>query len=105
MVSYHVLSHIVRGRYYYFFHVILLIIVIFFLVIISVLLGKNTLKNGRHHEELLQIFAASVKKIFQVTTKLYVWPVNWCQRLNLKVWRDFKECVDLSLLLGNKDLF
>ncbi|CAH0715456.1 unnamed protein product, partial [Brenthis ino] len=71
-------------------------------VIIGVLLGKNTLKNSRHHEELLQIFAASVKKIFQVTTKLYVWPVDWCQRLNLKVWRDFKECVDLSLLLANK---
>ncbi|XP_046965607.1 cytochrome P450 315a1, mitochondrial [Vanessa cardui] len=71
-------------------------------VVINVLLGCNSLSRSRHNEELLTIFTSSVRKIFQTTTKLYALPVNWCQRLNLKVWRDFKECVDLSLFLAKK---
>ncbi|CAK1551155.1 unnamed protein product [Leptosia nina] len=71
-------------------------------VLIQVLIGNTDPLKGNHYDELLQIFTESVKKIFQTTTKLYGLPITWCQRLNLKVWRDFKEAVDVSLLLGNK---
>ncbi|CAF4934527.1 unnamed protein product [Pieris macdunnoughi] len=71
-------------------------------VIIQVLIGNTDPPQGKHYDELLTMFTESVKKIFETTTKLYGIPVNWCHRFNLKVWQDFKECVDLSLLLGNK---
>ncbi|CAH2096099.1 unnamed protein product [Euphydryas editha] len=71
-------------------------------VIINVLLGTNNLSHSRHYEQLLTVFATSVRKIFQTTTRLYAWPVEWCQRFNLKSWRDFKESVDLSLCLAKK---
>ncbi|XP_045447893.1 cytochrome P450 315a1, mitochondrial [Melitaea cinxia] len=71
-------------------------------VIISVLLGTNSLSRSRQYEELLSLFATSVKKIFETTTRLYAWPVEWCHRFNLKAWRDFKESVELSLYLAKK---
>lgn len=73
---------------------------ILFSVLVNVLLGENCLQRSQHYDEMCSIFSDSVKKIFHVTTKLYGWPVEWCQYFNLKVWRDFKECVDLSLQLG-----
>ncbi|CAG4971623.1 unnamed protein product [Colias eurytheme] len=71
-------------------------------VVIQVLLGNVTPPPSNHHDELLRLFSSSVKKIFETTTKLYGIPLSLCQRLNLKIWTDFKECVDLSLLLANK---
>ncbi|CAK1580374.1 unnamed protein product [Parnassius mnemosyne] len=72
-------------------------------VIIKVLLGTNSSTfESRHYEELVTIFSNSVKKIFQTTTKLYGLPLNLCQRLNLKVWTDFKESVDSSVFLARK---
>ncbi|XP_050351130.1 cytochrome P450 315a1, mitochondrial [Nymphalis io] len=71
-------------------------------VVINVLLGSNIISRSQYYEELLTMFATSVRKIFQTTTRLYALPVNWCQRLNLKVWRDFKECVDLSIFIAKK---
>ena len=62
--------------------------------------SSSSLKPDIHYETLLTMFSETVKKIFQTTTKLYGLPVNMCQRLNLKVWRDFKESVDISLSLG-----
>lgn len=74
----------------------------FVLVIINILMGPEfALITSKHTEELLQIFSQSVKRIFETTNRLYNLPVHWCERLNLKVWRDFKESVDLSLHLGN----
>lgn len=73
-----------------------------FLVIINILMGtESALTAGKHMEELLQMFSQSVKRIFETTNRLYSLPVYWCKRLNLKVWKDFKESVDLSLFLGN----
>lgn len=67
----------------------------------NVLMGtESTLITSKHNEELLQMFSQTVKRIFQTTNRLYSLPVYWCERLNLKVWRDFKESVDLSLFLG-----
>ncbi|KAI5637274.1 cytochrome p450 domain-containing protein [Phthorimaea operculella] len=72
-------------------------------VIINVLLGtESSLTKTKHYEELLSRFSEEVKKIFQTTTKLYGLPVHWLQRLNTKQWREFKECVDLSLKLAHK---
>ncbi|KAG6452805.1 cytochrome P450 315a1, mitochondrial [Manduca sexta] len=72
-------------------------------VIIAILLGSNSsIKTSKQYEMLLCMFSESVKNIFQTTTKLYALPVTWCQRINLKVWRDFKECVDMSLFLAHK---
>lgn len=72
-----------------------------FLVIIGVLLGPDLVhKTSYHREELLTKFSDSVKRIFQTTTKLHALPLHWCQLLNLKPWRDFKECVDMSIMLG-----
>ncbi|CAH1638272.1 unnamed protein product [Spodoptera littoralis] len=72
-------------------------------VIISVMLGSSIFhKFSVHSDALLTAFAEEVKKIFQTTTKLYGWPVNMCQKMNLKVWRDFKKSVDISLFLANK---
>ncbi|XP_050680017.1 cytochrome P450 315a1, mitochondrial [Leptidea sinapis] len=71
-------------------------------VLINILMGTNIPTPSRHYDELLLKFSSSVKDIFETTTKLYGLPINLCQQLNLKLWRDFKECVDLSLLLGNK---
>ncbi|OWR46642.1 cytochrome P450 CYP315A1 [Danaus plexippus plexippus] len=71
-------------------------------VIINILLGTHSLELSDHYNEMLSLFSDSMKKIFQTTTKLYSIPVNWCQKLNLKVWRDFKESVDLTLFLGRK---
>lgn len=64
------------------------------------MLGTSSLKPDKHCETLLTKFSEAVKKIFQTTTKLYGLPVQICQKLNLKVWRDFKDCVDISLSLG-----
>lgn len=73
----------------------------FVTVIIAVMLGnKAILKSDKHTDAQLKKFSESVKRIFQTTTKLYALPINLCQKLNLKVWRDFKECVDISLQLG-----
>nr|WNK22284.1 cytochrome P450 [Athetis lepigone] len=72
-------------------------------VIIAVMLGtSSSLKPDIHYETLLAMFAETVKKIFQTTTKLYGLPVKMCQKWNLKVWRDFKESVDISLSLAHK---
>ncbi|XP_038209628.1 cytochrome P450 315a1, mitochondrial [Zerene cesonia] len=71
-------------------------------VVIQVLLGNVTPPPSNHHDELLRLFSSSVKKIFETTTKLYGIPLSVCQRFNLKIWTDFKECVDLSLFLANK---
>ncbi|GBP69343.1 Cytochrome P450 315a1, mitochondrial [Eumeta japonica] len=60
------------------------------------------MKRTSYHDELLIKFAGEVKKIFVTTTKLYALPVSLCQRLNLKVWRDFKDSVDISLGLARK---
>lgn len=46
------------------------------------------------------MFSCEVRKIFRTTTKLYGLPLNLCQRFDLKVWTDFKECVDSSVFLG-----
>lgn len=75
--------------------------VTFFSVIMAVLLGNNPqLNTDKHYDSLLTTFSEAVKRIFQTTTKLYGIPVNICQKLDLKVWRDFKESVDVSLSLG-----
>ncbi|XP_063892025.1 cytochrome P450 315a1, mitochondrial [Helicoverpa armigera] len=72
-------------------------------VIIAVMLGSSSsLQRDRHYEALLDMFSETVKKIFQTTTKLYGFPVDICQKLNLKVWREFKESVDGSLSLAHK---
>ncbi|XP_063825653.1 cytochrome P450 315a1, mitochondrial isoform X1 [Ostrinia nubilalis] len=71
-------------------------------ILISILLGGESLTPSKHNKELLLKFAQSVKKIFHTTTKLYGLPVHWCQRLNTKAWRNFKESVDLSILLAQK---
>ncbi|CAG5048004.1 unnamed protein product [Parnassius apollo] len=72
-------------------------------VIIKVLLGTNSsIFESKHYEELVAIFSNAVKKIFQTTTKLHGLPLNLCQRLNLKVWTDFKESVDISIFLAQK---
>ncbi|XP_014367187.2 cytochrome P450 315a1, mitochondrial [Papilio machaon] len=72
-------------------------------VIIKVLLGADSkLSESRQYEDLISIFSQEVKKIFQTTTKLYGLPLNLCQRLNLKVWTDFKESVDSSIFLAQK---
>ncbi|KAL4715422.1 hypothetical protein ACJJTC_015325 [Scirpophaga incertulas] len=71
-------------------------------VIINVLQGTECITPGIFYEELLTMFSESVKKIFHTTTQLYGLPVSWYYKLNLKPWREFKECVDLSILLGNK---
>ncbi|CAG9561825.1 unnamed protein product [Danaus chrysippus] len=71
-------------------------------VIVNILLGTHGLEQSRHYNEMLSMLSDSVKKIFYTTTKLYSIPVKWCQKLNLKVWRDFKESVDLSLFLAKK---
>nr|BAN66313.1 cytochrome P450 315A1 [Mamestra brassicae] len=72
-------------------------------VILAVMLGSSTsLKPDKHYDALLTMFSETVKKIFQTTTKLYGLPVNVCQKLNLKIWRDFKESVDISLSLVHK---
>ena len=63
--------------------------------------SSSSLKPNKHYEPLLTMFSQAVKRIFQTTTKLFGLPVNMCQKLNLKVWRDFKESVDTSLSLGN----
>lgn len=63
--------------------------------------SSSSIKLDQHYETLLTMFAEAVKKIFQTTTKLYGLPVIMCQKLNLKVWKDFKESVDISLSLGN----
>ncbi|XP_023938528.2 cytochrome P450 315a1, mitochondrial [Bicyclus anynana] len=74
-------------------------------VLVSILLGENSMQRSQHYDKMLSIFSESVKKIFQDTTKLYGWPVEWCQYFNLKVWRDFKDSVDLSLHLAKKMAF
>ncbi|KAI8436889.1 hypothetical protein MSG28_010330 [Choristoneura fumiferana] len=72
-------------------------------VILSILIGTNSsLKYSAHYEELLTMLSETVKKIFQTTTKLFGLPLNLCLRLNLNVWRNFKESVDMSLLLAQK---
>lgn len=72
-------------------------------VIIAVMSGSSSsLKQDKHYDSLLTMFSEAVKKIFQTTTKLFGLPLNTCQKLNLKVWRDFKESVDISLLLAHK---
>ncbi|KAL0883063.1 hypothetical protein ABMA27_016533 [Loxostege sticticalis] len=71
-------------------------------VLISVLLGGESLTASKHNDELLIMFSESVKKIFHTTTKLYGLPVHWCQRLNTKAWRNFKESVDVSIFLAQK---
>ncbi|XP_026735109.1 cytochrome P450 315a1, mitochondrial [Trichoplusia ni] len=72
-------------------------------VIMAVLLGNNPqLNTDKHYDTLLTTFSEAVKRIFQTTTKLYGIPVNICQKLDLKVWRDFKESVDVSLSLAHK---
>ncbi|KAM3965304.1 LOW QUALITY PROTEIN: cytochrome P450 family protein sad [Aphomia sociella] len=72
-------------------------------VIINVLLGSEGVSMGsKHFEDLLKLFSETVKMIFQTTTKLYGLPVYWCQSFNLKVWRDFKESVDLSIAIAQK---
>ncbi|KAJ0176555.1 hypothetical protein K1T71_007734 [Dendrolimus kikuchii] len=72
-------------------------------VILGILLGTNDkMKPTNQYEMLLDIFSEWVKKIFITTTKLYGLPIYWFYRLNLKPWRDFKECVDNSLLLAQK---
>lgn len=63
--------------------------------------NESALMTSKHNEELLHIFSQSVKRIFETTNRLYSLPVYWCERFNLKVWKDFKESVDLSLHLGN----
>lgn len=81
--------------------IIILYMLYIFTVIIAVMLGSSSsLKPEKHYEELLTKFSEAVKKIFQTTTKLFGLPVNMCQKYNLKVWRDFKESVDISLSLG-----
>lgn len=73
-----------------------------FTVVINVLLGSDRgLVKSKHYEQLLTTFSETVKNIFITTTKLHGLPINWCQRFNLKVWRDFQEAVDLSITLGN----
>lgn len=73
----------------------------FLSVIVAVMLGSNsTLKTSKDSEALLANFSESVKEIFKTTTKLYGLPLHLCQKLNLKVWRDFKDSVDISLSLG-----
>ncbi|XP_031765938.1 cytochrome P450 315a1, mitochondrial isoform X2 [Galleria mellonella] len=72
-------------------------------VIINVLLGSNSsIKTSKHFEELLGFFSENVKKVFQTTTKLYGLPVSLCRYLNLKIWRDFEESVDLSIGIARK---
>nr|QZU75317.1 cytochrome P450 315a1 [Antheraea pernyi] len=72
-------------------------------VIIAILLGNNSsIKPDKYYEQLLNVFSESVKKIFQTTTRLYALPINICQKFNFKVWRDFKESVDVSLSLAQK---
>ncbi|KAJ8731282.1 hypothetical protein PYW07_004446 [Mythimna separata] len=72
-------------------------------VIIAIMSGSSSsLKRNKHYENLVTMFTEAVKKIFLTTTKLYGLPLNMCQKLNLKVWRDFKESVDLSLSLAHK---
>ncbi|CAB3220715.1 unnamed protein product [Arctia plantaginis] len=72
-------------------------------VIVAVILGNNsTIKPNKDCEALLTNFSESVKKIFQTTTTLYGLPLHLCQKFNLKVWRDFKESVDISLSLAHK---
>ncbi|XP_063383879.1 cytochrome P450 315a1, mitochondrial [Cydia fagiglandana] len=68
-------------------------------VMLAILAGASS--NGvKHSEEMFSNFSETVKQIFQTTTKLYGLPLNICQRLNLKVWRNFKESVDASLHLA-----
>ncbi|CAH2262843.1 jg9217 [Pararge aegeria aegeria] len=74
-------------------------------VLVNILLGENSIRHSQHYDTMLNMFSDSVKKIFQATTKLYGWPVEWCQYFNLKVWRHFKESVDLSLHLAKKMAF
>lgn len=70
-------------------------------VIIAILLGSDSsIKPDKYYDQLLTVFSESVKKIFQTTTKLHAMPVNLCQKLNLKLWSDFKESVDVSLSIG-----
>ncbi|KAJ8722153.1 hypothetical protein PYW08_004555 [Mythimna loreyi] len=72
-------------------------------VIIAVMSGSSsTFKPTKHYKNLLAMFTEAVKRIFQTTTKLYGLPLNVCQKLNLKVWRDFQESVDVSLSLAHK---
>ncbi|XP_045772799.1 cytochrome P450 315a1, mitochondrial [Maniola jurtina] len=74
-------------------------------VLVNVLLGENSIPRSQHYDEMLNRFSDSVKKIFHATTTLYGWPVEWCQYFNLKVWKDFRESVDLSLHLAKKMAF
>lgn len=69
-------------------------------MIVAILIGSGNKQKSIHYDKLIDIFADEVKKIFQTTTKLFGLPLQLCYRLNLKIWRDFKECVDNSMLLG-----
>ncbi|XP_013197398.2 cytochrome P450 315a1, mitochondrial [Amyelois transitella] len=72
-------------------------------VIIQILLGsKESFNRSKYYEELLNMFSESVKMIFITTTKLSAFPLHLSQQLNLKVWRDFKDCIDLSTALAHK---
>ncbi|KAI8436883.1 hypothetical protein MSG28_010330 [Choristoneura fumiferana] len=59
-------------------------------------LRKRTLRRTSNYA------LRNCQKIFQTTTKLFGLPLNLCLRLNLNVWRNFKESVDMSLLLAQK---
>ncbi|KAG7308546.1 hypothetical protein JYU34_005764 [Plutella xylostella] len=71
--------------------------------VIAVLMGSSSkVQKSMHFNELLCKFSDTVKGIFETTTALFGLPVNICQKLNLPVWKDFKECVDESLILAHK---
>ncbi|XP_053609196.1 cytochrome P450 315a1, mitochondrial-like isoform X2 [Plodia interpunctella] len=72
-------------------------------VTIQILLGtKESFVQSKYYDDLLNLFSESVKKIFKTTTKLSGYPIELCQQFNLKVWRDFRECVDMSTNLARK---
>nr|BAM73861.1 cytochrome P450 [Bombyx mori] len=75
-------------------------------VILAVLQGNSALlKPTPEYEMLLLLFSEAVKKIFSTTTKLYALPVEFCQRWNLKVWRNFKQSVDDSISIAQKIVY
>lgn len=83
-------------------NVILCFITIFleFSAIISVLLGPNSLlQESKYFDDLLDNFSEMVKRIFESTSKLFILPANWYQKLNMTAWKDFKDSVDSSLYL------
>ncbi|XP_047991685.1 cytochrome P450 315a1, mitochondrial isoform X2 [Leguminivora glycinivorella] len=68
-------------------------------VMLAILAGSSS--NGvKYSEAMISNFSDTLKQIFKTTTKLYGLPLNICQSLNLKVWRNFKESVDASLHLA-----